>query len=88
MLDFIRRALRVAARIYSIFHDILVPHYFPVHMSPSGVRPEPWAKEGRHHLAMPRILVINPNSSVAVTQAIDHELDSLRPRLNLVREHA
>lgn len=38
--------------------------------------------EGRTNpLAMPRILVINPNSSVSVTQAIDNGLDELRPNL-------
>lgn len=38
--------------------------------------------EGRKNpLAMPRILVINPNSSVSVTQAIDNGLDELRPNL-------
>jgi Asp/Glu/hydantoin racemase len=33
-------------------------------------------------LATPRILVINPNSSVEVTKAIDQGVDSLRPWLN------
>ena len=33
-------------------------------------------------LNKPRILVVNPNSSVAVTQAIDKGLDELRPHLH------
>lgn len=33
-------------------------------------------------MAIPRILVINPNSSVEVTKAMDRGLDSLRPWLN------
>ena len=85
MLDFIRRVSprrRAVGPIGSIIHDIFTSGYFTYQTFPSGLRSDPWQRKEDTILTMPRILVINPNSSVEVTRAIDQGLDLLRPRLN------